>query len=85
MKPHNPVARHMHKSCRPSIVPSKRLYNRRQAPPSRVALDGLENDFEGSNTQQKEAIESMFDSECGDGVLFPSEIEHTSETDEMEE
>lgn len=81
----SPVARHMHKSCRPSVVPSKRLYNRRQAPPSRVALDDLENDFEGSDTQGKEAIELMFDSECGGGVLFPSEIEHTLETNELEE
>lgn len=75
----SPVAHHMHKSCRPSIVPSKRLYNRRQAPPSRVALDDLENDFEGSNTQGKEAIELMFDSECGDCV------ESSLETDELEE
>lgn len=78
MKPRNPVARHMHKSCRPSIVPSKRLYNRRQDLPSRVALDDLENDFEGSNTQGKEAIELMFDSECGEGVFY------TSETNELE-
>lgn len=75
----NFVASHMHKSCRPSIVPSKRLYNRRQDPPSRVALDGLENDFEGSNTQGKEAIELMFDSECGTCV------ECLTETNELEE
>lgn len=81
----NPVAKHFNKSCRPSIVPSKRLYNRRQDTPSGVALDDLENDFEGSNTQGKEAIELMFDSEGGGGVLFPSEIEHTSETNELEE
>lgn len=75
----NFVARHMHKSCRPSIVPSKRLYNRRQEGSSRVALDELENDFEGSNTQGKEAIELMFDSGCEDGVFY------TSETNELEE
>lgn len=77
--PRNPVAKHFNKSCRPSIVPSKRLYDRRQDIPSRVALDDLENDFEGSNTQGKEAIELMFDSGCGTGVEF------STETDELEE
>ena len=75
----SPVAHYMHKSCRPSIVLSKRLYNRRQAPPSRVALDDIENASDGSNTQGKEAIELMFDSECGGGV------ESSLETDELEE
>ncbi len=75
----NFVAHHMHKSCRPSTVPSKRLYNRRQERSSRVALDELENDFEGSNTQGKEVVELMFDSECGETV------EYLTETNELEE
>ncbi|WP_373033172.1 hypothetical protein [Sulfurovum sp.] len=75
----NPVAKHFNKSCRPSIVPSKRLYNRRQDLPSRVALDDLENASEGSDTQGKEAIELMFDSECWDGVKC------LTETNELEE
>lgn len=81
----NFVAHHMHKSCRPSIVPSKRLYNRRQEGSSRVGWVELENDSEGCFMQGEEGFELMLDSGCGEGVLFPSEIAYLTETDKLEE
>lgn len=75
----NPVAHHMHKSCRRLQSLLEGTIEGRQDLPSMVALDDLENASEGSDTQGKEAIELMFDSGCGEGV------ESNLETNELEE